>query len=108
MILKNNHINTVLPGQAVSYKVPHLDSQLLAVQPCHQNKKELWPPPQLCKVNNGFISVQNTTPDIISLKHGNDKVQARTMDDLSLNVFHLSFLTQIQKDTNLFILTLRA
>ena len=81
MILKNNHINTVLPGQAVTYKVPHQDSQLLAVQPCHQNKKELWPPPQLCKVNNGFISVQNTTSDIISLKHGNDKVQARTMDD---------------------------
>ena len=81
MILKNNHINTVLPGQAVTYKVPHQDSQLLAVQPCHQNKKELWPPPQLCKVNNGFISVQNTTSDIISLKHGNDKVQAHTMDD---------------------------
>ena len=81
MILKNNHINTVLPGQSVTYKVPHPDSQLLAVQPCHQNKQELWPPPQLCKVNKGFISVHNTTPDIISLKHGNDKVQARTMDD---------------------------
>ena len=81
MILKNNHINTVLLGQAVTYKVPHQDSQLLAVQPYQQKKIELWPPPQLCKVNNGFISVQNTTSGIISLKHGNDKVQAHTMDD---------------------------
>ena len=81
LIVKNNHVKTILPGQTVHYKVPHTDDQLLAVQPCYQNKQELWPPPQTCKVNNGFISVLNTTGDVIKLNKGNDKVQVRTMND---------------------------
>ena len=81
LIVKNNHVKTILPGQTIQYKVPHNNDQLLAVQPCYQNKQELWPPPQTCKVNNGFISVLNTSGDIIRLNKGNDKVQIRTMND---------------------------
>ena len=82
LIVKNNHVNTVLPGQSVTYRVPHEDHQTLAVQPCHQNKADRWPPPQTCQVNNGFISVLNSSDDIIKLKHGNNKIQIRTMENV--------------------------
>lgn len=94
LIVKNNHVNTVLPGQAILYKVPHEEHQLLAVQPCHQNRDERWPPPQTCQVTNGFISVTNSTDDIIKLKHGNNKIQIRTMDmDNACNVEPKCFAT---------------
>ena len=85
MILKNNHINIVLPGNSVQYPVPHPENEVLAVQPCFQNKDDIWPPPQICKVSNGFISVQNITNDILSLKNGKDKIQARTVNDFNAN-----------------------
>ena len=81
MILKNNSVNVVLPGQEVQYKVPHQDQEVLAVQPCFQNKQEIWPEPQICKVSNGFISVVNKGKDIIAIKNGNSKIQARTLHD---------------------------
>ncbi len=85
MILKNNHINVVLPGKSVLYPVPHPDDEILAVQPCFQNKDDIWPPPQICKVSNGFINVQNDTNRILSLKNGNDKIQARTVNNFNAN-----------------------
>ena len=78
IILKNNNVNVVLPGRTVQYPVPYPDQETVAVEPCFQNKNNNWPSPQLCKVSNGFISVQNYSNDIISLKNGNDKVQVRT------------------------------
>ena len=81
LILKNNNIKVVLPGNAVPYQVPHQNGQTLAVQPCFQNKTDIWPKPQLCKVSNGFINVINNSDDILSLKNGNNKIQIRTLDD---------------------------
>ena len=85
MIIKNNHINVVLPGNTVQYPVPHPDDELLAVQPCFQNKQDTWPSPQICKVSNGFIDVLNDTNDILSLKNGMEKVQIRTLNDFTVN-----------------------
>ena len=84
IVLKNNHVNVVLPGQSIQYPVKHHEDQMLAVQSFHQNKKDVWPPPQLCKVSNGFINVINQTNDIISLKKGDDKIQARTLNDTQI------------------------
>ena len=81
MILKNNHVNVVLPGQTVKYSVPHSDQQHLAVEPCFQNKSTKWPTPQLCQVSQGLISVLNDTNEIISLKNGSNKIQVRTLNE---------------------------
>ena len=79
MILKNNHVKTVLPGRSVQYPAPFPDQEIVAVEQCFQNKNNNWPSPQMCKVSNGSISVQNVSNDIISLKYGNDKIQVRTV-----------------------------
>ena len=76
LLLQNNHISVILPGQSVQYPVPHQDSTTLAVQPWHQNKTA-WPTPQLCIVKNGHIRLKNDSPDPINLPKAT-KVQART------------------------------
>ena len=82
-ILHNNHMNVVLPGQSVSYPTQQQEDQVLAVQPCPQSKSGSWPPPQLCKVSNGFIHVVNNTDEVFTLKKANNKITARTLDSAS-------------------------
>ncbi len=85
LILKNNHLNVILPGQEVQFSVPHNDDKILAVQPWHQNKGIQWPNPQLCSVKNDQISVKNNYNEIVHTKNS-PKIQVRTLnDDLNNN-----------------------
>ena len=80
LLLQNNHLNVILPGQEVQFSVPHDDDTILAVQPWHQNKGIQWPDPQLCSVKNGQISVKNNYNEIVHTK-SSPKVQVRTLND---------------------------
>jgi hypothetical protein len=80
LLLQNNYLNVILPGQEVEFPVPHEDNTVLAVQPWHQNKDDHWPEPQLCAVKNGQICIKNNLPEPVNVKHS-AKVQVRTMYD---------------------------
>ena len=58
LLLQNNFINVLLPGQSINYDIPHAESTTLAVQPWHQNKLSNWPDPQLCIAKNGAINIK--------------------------------------------------
>ena len=79
LLLQNNHISVILPGQSIQYSVPHQESTTLAVQPWHQNKTA-WPTPQLCTVKNGHINLKNDSPNPIHIPKAT-KIQARTTSD---------------------------
>ena len=81
LLLQNNNISVILPGQSVRYDVPHPDSTTLAVQPWHQSRAE-WPDPQLCTVRNGAITLKNDTPNPINLPKSS-KIQIRTLSSSS-------------------------
>ena len=80
IIVQNNHINVLLPGQEMMLTVPHADKSILAVEPCFQNNSN-WPPPQLCTVHNGSINITNTSDQAINIKKNGGKVQIRTTSD---------------------------
>ena len=82
-IVQNNHISVLLPGQTISYNVPHQDETLLAIQPWFQNKNTNWPTPQLCTVRNGQIQVNNNTPTPIYLNKEAPKLQIRTTKEIT-------------------------
>ena len=98
-VLHNNHMNVVLPGQSVIYPAQHQEDQLLAVQPCPQAKSGSWPPPQLCKVSNGFINVVNNTDEVFSIKKSNNKITARTLDSASF-IENKCLLSTVSLPTN--------
>ena len=67
IIVQNNHINVLLPGQNLDLKVPHSDKTVLAVEPWFQGKHD-WPPPQLCTVQDGIIRIKNNSTQPINVK----------------------------------------
>ena len=80
LLVQNNHLNVILPGQEVNLPVPHQEHTVLAVQPWHQNKNDLWPEPQLCAVQNGQICIKNNLPEPVQVKD-TAKLQVRTLSD---------------------------
>ena len=78
LILQNNHVEVLYPGETLKHPVPHPDHSILAVQPFHQNKIDNWPPPQLCSVTNGVINISNNTADPINIKKEAPRLQIRT------------------------------
>lgn len=80
MILQNNHLNVILPGQEINIQVPHPENTKLAIQPFFQNKQIEWPIPQICEVKNGFIQIQNDSKEPIQVKNS-ARVQLRTVND---------------------------
>ena len=80
MILQNNHLNVILPGQEIEIQVPHPEQTKLAVQPFFQNKQSKWPIPQICEVKNGIIQIQNSNREPIQVKNA-ARVQLRTVND---------------------------
>ena len=53
-------LNVILPPE---YK----EEKFVLVEPRQQNQNETWPPTQLCKVDDGSISIQNTSGEVISI-----------------------------------------
>ena len=82
ILVQNNHINVLLPGQNLSLQVPHADNTILAVEPWFQSKLN-WPPPQLCTVQGGVISIKNNSSKPINVKKYATKVQVRTTTEES-------------------------
>ena len=83
LILQNNHIQVLLPGQELQQAVPHPENTVISVEPWFQNKSLSWPQPQLCKVKNGLISIPNLTSSPIDLKRDVPRIQIRTTAELS-------------------------
>ena len=78
LLLQNNHLNVILPGQDIPLSVPYQDSTQLAIQPWYQNKQITWPQPQICSVKNGIISIKNHLNEPIHVKN-QTKIQIRTL-----------------------------
>ena len=68
-LIKNNSMKIVLPGQTVSYAVPHREGQNITVEPWFRNKVTYWPTPQICQVRNGHIQLTNDMLEPIDLKN---------------------------------------
>ena len=80
LVLQNNHLNVILPGQDVKIPVPHANNTMLAIQPFFQNKQTKWPIPQICKVKNGAIVINSNSKEPVQVKHA-AKIQIRTVSD---------------------------
>ena len=52
------------------------------------NKDTAWPPPQVCQVKNGKISIYNQTHSPVHIKKNAPRVQVRTTSELHLNDIH--------------------
>ena len=77
ILVQNNHISVLLPDQNLNLQVPHADNTVLAVEPWFQSNLD-WPPPQLCTVEGGVISIKNNSGQPIHVKKNATKVQVRT------------------------------
>ena len=53
-------LNVILPPE---FK----EEEFVLVEPRQQNQNETWPPAQICKVDDGSISIQNTYGEVISI-----------------------------------------
>ena len=82
LILQNNHVNVLFPGQSIMQPVPHPNNSILAIEPCQENKDTTWPPPQLCRVTNGQINIINDTGQAINVKKQVPRLRLRTTTEM--------------------------
>ena len=47
------HVSTLLPDQSITYKVPYADGTVLAIEPHHQNKINIFPKPKTLRARPG-------------------------------------------------------
>ena len=80
ILVQNNHISVLLPDQDLNLQVPHADNTVLAVEPWFQSNLD-WPPPQLCTVEGGVISIKNNSGQPINVKKNATKIQVRTTSE---------------------------
>ena len=52
---------TILPGQDLTVAIPFSDNHVVAVEPAPDSLSSAWPTPQLCTVNQGKITIKNTS-----------------------------------------------
>ena len=77
IVAKNNSVKILLPGQSISYDIPHSEGQQVAVLPWYDNKSQQWPTPQLCQVTNGKINITNEQTEPINIKKEAPRIQIR-------------------------------
>ena len=57
----------LLPGQQIQVTVPMDDGVTVSVEPWEQNRNESWPEPHFQAINEGNISLVNSTKESIVL-----------------------------------------
>jgi hypothetical protein len=56
---------TLLPEQSITVNVPFTDNDVIAVEPADSSAADAWPPPQLCTVTKGGVTLHNSSPNPI-------------------------------------------